>query len=98
MPAQLLNETRSTLSGGRTSATTANDKAFVRYDLERIDRSKTAPDYTINQRFIRNGNEYGGYYTQNEQKNFIDYATVRGIEHPRSRHAGVLHRSHESLP
>jgi hexosaminidase len=55
-------------------------RTFDRYDQECIDRSKTDPDYTIDQRFIRNGNEYGGYYTQDELKSFIDYATARGME------------------
>ena len=55
-------------------------REFDEYDLDCMERAKTDPDFTIDSRFIRNGNEYGGYYTQEELKGLIEYATERGLE------------------
>ena len=55
-------------------------RTFDEYDKECIRLAQSDPDYTIDTRFIRNNNEYGGYYTQEALKDFIEYATERGIE------------------
>lgn len=55
-------------------------REFDEYDKECISLSKTDPDFTIDSRFIRNNNEYGGYYTQAQLKELIDYTIERGIE------------------
>ncbi|GJG30989.1 hypothetical protein PRBRB14_18680 [Hallella multisaccharivorax DSM 17128] len=55
-------------------------RTFDKYDRECLQKAATDPSYTIDDRFIRNGNEYGGYYTQAQLKEFINYATQRGLE------------------
>ena len=55
-------------------------RTFDKYDRDCIEKAKTDPSYTIDERFIRNGSEYGGYYTQDELRDFIQYATARGLE------------------
>ncbi|MDD3727153.1 MAG: beta-N-acetylhexosaminidase [Dysgonamonadaceae bacterium] len=55
-------------------------REFDEYDKRCIEKSKTDASYTIDSRFVRNGNEYGGYYTQEELKDFINYATARGVD------------------
>lgn len=55
-------------------------REFDEYDNECAKLSKTDDSYTLDPRFIRNGYEYGGYYTQDELKDFIKYATDRGID------------------
>lgn len=55
-------------------------REFDEYDKECTRLAETDKSYEIDSRFIRNGNEYGGYYTQDELKGLIDYATDRGIE------------------
>ena len=55
-------------------------REFDKYDKRCIELSQSDPDYTIDSRFIKNNNEYGGYYTQEELKDFIKYATERGID------------------
>lgn len=55
-------------------------REFDEYDKRCIELSKTDSDYTIDSRFIRNNNEYGGFYSQEELKQLIDYATKLGIE------------------
>lgn len=55
-------------------------REFDKYDKECIEKAKTDNSYTIDTRFIRNNNEYGGFYTQAELADLIAYATDRGIE------------------
>lgn len=55
-------------------------REFDEYDKRCIELSQSDPDYIIDSRFIKNNNEYGGYYTQEELKDFITYATERGID------------------
>lgn len=55
-------------------------REFDEYDKKCIELAQTDKLYAIDSRFIRNGNEYGGYYTQDELKDFIEYATARGLE------------------
>ncbi|SFG16146.1 beta-N-acetylhexosaminidase [Prevotella sp. KH2C16] len=53
---------------------------FDKYDMECLKKAKTDPSFAIDERFVRNGDEYGGYYTQNQLKDFIKYATERGLD------------------
>lgn len=53
---------------------------FDEYDEECIKLSHTDASYTIDERYIRNGKEYGGFYTQDEIKDFVTFATSVGIE------------------
>lgn len=55
-------------------------RKFDRYDKECLERAKTDNSFDIDKRFIRNGDEYGGFYTQNEMKELVDYARKRGID------------------
>lgn len=55
-------------------------REFDEYDKRCIELSGTNTDYTVDSRFIRNNSEYGGYYTQEEMKDFITYSTKRGID------------------
>ncbi|MDL2213519.1 beta-N-acetylhexosaminidase [Bacteroides sp. OttesenSCG-928-J23] len=55
-------------------------RQFDEYDKRCIELANTDNTFTIDSRFIRNGNEYGGYYTQQELKDFINYAIERGID------------------
>lgn len=55
-------------------------RKFDKYDLECIEKAKTDSSFAIDERFVRNGNEYGGYYTQEQLKEFIQYAADRGID------------------
>ncbi len=55
-------------------------RPFDEYDKKCIELAKTDPTYEIDSRFIRSGNEYGGYYTQAQMKELIEFATQRGIE------------------
>jgi hexosaminidase len=55
-------------------------RTFDEYDKRLIERTKTDQSFKIDSRFIRGTDEYGGFYTQAELKEFIDYATKRGIE------------------
>lgn len=55
-------------------------REFDEYDKRCIELSNSDKSYTIDPRFIRNGHEYGGYYTQDELKDLINYATVRGMD------------------
>lgn len=55
-------------------------RSFDKYDRECMQKAATDPSFAIDERFIRNGNEYGGYYTQAQLKDFIDYATQRGLD------------------
>lgn len=55
-------------------------REFDEYDKRCIELSNSDIDFTIDSRFIRNNSEYGGYYTQEEMKDFITYATKRGID------------------
>lgn len=61
-------------------ATQGGWREFDEYDNSCNELAKSDTDYTIDTRFIRNNNEYGGYYTQEEMASLIDYATERGIE------------------
>jgi len=55
-------------------------RKFDEYDKRCVELSQSDSDYTIDSRFVRNHDEYGGYYTQEELKDFINYATERGID------------------
>lgn len=55
-------------------------RQFDEYDKRCIELSNADTDYLIDSRFIRNGNEYGGYYTQEELKDFVKYALDRGVD------------------
>lgn len=55
-------------------------RTFDRNDERCIARSEKDPAYAIDPAFIRNSNEYGGYYTQEELKDLVEYAAQRGIE------------------
>ncbi len=55
-------------------------REFDEYDKRCIELAHTDRTYEIDSRFVRNGNEYGGYYTRDELKDLIAYATARGIE------------------
>lgn len=55
-------------------------REFDEYDNKCIELAKTDKSFEIDSRFIRNGKEYGGYYTQDELKGLIDYAAKRGID------------------
>ncbi len=61
-------------------ATQGGWRTFDQYDLNCIEKAKTDPTFAIDERFIRNGNEYGGYYTQEEMKGLVAYATERGLD------------------
>ncbi|WP_254871732.1 beta-N-acetylhexosaminidase [Bacteroides acidifaciens] len=54
-------------------------REFDRFDKECIDKSQTDRDYELDSRFVK-GNQYGGYYTQEEIKELIRYASDRGID------------------
>lgn len=55
-------------------------RPYDRYDFELVEKAKTDKSFAIDPRFIRNINEYGGFYTQLEIKDLIEYAAERGIE------------------
>lgn len=55
-------------------------RKFDEYDHRLIEKAKTDESFKIDTRFIRGTDEYGGFYTQNELKELIAYATSRGIE------------------
>lgn len=55
-------------------------RTFDKYDQECINLAQSDAAYAIDSRFIRNGNEYGGYYTQNQLKDLVAYANERGID------------------
>lgn len=55
-------------------------REFDEYDKRCIELAKTDESFIIDERFIRNGKEYGGFYTQDELADLISYATIRGIE------------------
>src|SRR3712207_6962136 len=42
-------------------------RSFDKYDRECMQKAATDPSFAIDERFIRNGNEYGGYYTQDRK-------------------------------
>lgn len=55
-------------------------RPFDEYDDRCIELAKTDDSYTIDTRFIRGEREYGGFYTQEQIKEFIEYASERGID------------------
>lgn len=55
-------------------------RTFVRFDERCIARSEKDPAFAIDSTFIRNTNEYGGYYTQEQLKDIIAYAEERGVD------------------
>lgn len=59
-------------------------RSFDKHDRQCIEMSANNPDMAIDSRFIEtlpNGEtQYGGYYTQEELKDIIDYATKKHIE------------------
>lgn len=54
-------------------------RTFDKFDEECNRMALKDPAFAIDQRFIRNGNEYGGYYTQSQLKDLVAYAMERGI-------------------
>ncbi len=55
-------------------------RTFDEYDEQCNRLAQTDTDYAIDSRFVRNSNEYGGSYTQEEISGLITYASERGIE------------------
>lgn len=55
-------------------------REFDEYDKRCLELAKTDPSFIIDSRYVRNGNEYGGYYTQQQLRDLVEYASERGIE------------------
>lgn len=55
-------------------------RSFDKYDNRLIERAKTDESFTIDSRFIKDENQYGGFYTQEELRELIEYAANRGID------------------
>lgn len=55
-------------------------RPFDEYDERCIELAKTDDSFSIDPRFIRGADEYGGSYTQEEIKDLINYATERGLD------------------
>lgn len=55
-------------------------RTFCGFDERCIARSEKDPAFAIDPDYIRNTNEYGGYYTQEQLKDLVAYALERGVE------------------
>lgn len=55
-------------------------RKFDKYDKEMLEKSETDKSYVIDPRYVRNTDEYGGFYTQAQIADLVAYATARGIE------------------
>lgn len=55
-------------------------RTFCGFDNRCIARSEKDPAFAIDTNYIRNTNEYGGYYTQEQLKELVEYALERGVE------------------
>ena len=53
---------------------------FDEYDKRCVELSQQDYNYEIDPRFVRNGSQYGGHYTQEEMKGLVSYALERGID------------------
>ena len=53
---------------------------FDEYDKRCVELAQQDYNYEIDPRFVRNGSQYGGYYTQEEMKGLVSYALERGID------------------
>ncbi|RNC63975.1 beta-N-acetylhexosaminidase [Proteiniphilum sp. X52] len=55
-------------------------RPFDEYDLRLIEQAKSDDSFRIDSRFIRGVDQYGGFYTRDELKELVNYASTRGIE------------------
>lgn len=55
-------------------------RTFDKYDEECQRLAASDPAFAIDSRFVRNGNEYGGFYTQSQLKDLVAYASEKGID------------------
>ena len=53
---------------------------FDEYDKRCVELSQQDYNYEIDPRFVINGSQYGGHYTQEEMKGLVSYALERGID------------------